>query len=178
LYKKTRFEVSVSGTFWLSNTPDHPSKDWDSACLRVCTWAKFTDKKIINPELGSFVIFNTHLDHMSVQARQEGLRLIKEKISQHQNIPIILTGDFNAIPSDQLFSNNNLTSVGDAAMYKKNPLVGTLTLWEPRDNNSTIDYIFVNERFVSVRYEVITEFDVCHTLASDHRPIMGSLKFK
>jgi len=181
LYKKTRFDVDVSGTFWLSSTPDRPSQDWGAACLRICSWAKFTDKKNKNPASASFIMYNTHLDHVSAHARYEGMKLILEKLQQHKNLPVILTGDLNASPSDQLISyiKSSLKSTSDEAAEKVNEHVGTLTMWEPRDNNETIDYIFVNEHFESRMYEVITEYDVQqNTLASDHRPIVARLMWK
>jgi endonuclease/exonuclease/phosphatase family metal-dependent hydrolase len=45
-YRKARFAVRGSGTFWLSETPDTPgSKAWNTACPRVCTWARLADLK-------------------------------------------------------------------------------------------------------------------------------------
>jgi len=56
--------------------------------------------------------------------------------------------------------------------------MGTMTMWNPRDDNGTIDYIFKNEHFETLRYEVFTDFDQYKTLASDHRPIRALLKWK
>ena len=47
------------GTYWLSETPDKPSKGWDAACKRTATWALLKDKK--NGK--KFYYVNTHLDH-------------------------------------------------------------------------------------------------------------------
>ena len=45
-YRKDRFEKISYGTFWLSETPDKVgSISWKSACRRICTWAKFRDRK-------------------------------------------------------------------------------------------------------------------------------------
>ncbi|WP_371414611.1 endonuclease/exonuclease/phosphatase family protein [Flavobacterium sp. 140616W15] len=44
-YKKDRFLVQQSNTFWLSQTPDVISKGWDAAYNRVCTYALFKDLK-------------------------------------------------------------------------------------------------------------------------------------
>ena len=43
-YRKDRLEVMDSGNFWLSETPEKPSKGWDAVCVRICTWALFKDK--------------------------------------------------------------------------------------------------------------------------------------
>ncbi len=68
LYQTARFDLAASGTFWLSETPTMPSRDWESACLRICTWAQLTDKA----SKQSFSVYNTHLDHESQLARMEG----------------------------------------------------------------------------------------------------------
>ncbi|MBP7636804.1 MAG: endonuclease/exonuclease/phosphatase family protein, partial [Kiritimatiellae bacterium] len=95
-YKKERFEVLKSGTFWLSETPEVPgSKSWATACPRVCTWADMKDLKTGK----TFVCFNTHLDHMSKEARRNGMALILARMARYaQGRPVLLTGDMNAMP--------------------------------------------------------------------------------
>jgi len=95
-YKRDRFEVVKSGTFWLSETPEVPgSKSWNTGCTRVCTWADLKDLKSGK----SFVHFNTHLDHMSPEARKNGMTLILSRMTQlAQGRPVFLTGDMNATP--------------------------------------------------------------------------------
>lgn len=43
-YKTKKFKLLKWGTFWLSETPDVPSKGWDAACFRSATWALLKDK--------------------------------------------------------------------------------------------------------------------------------------
>ena len=75
-YKKERFLVQQSNTFWLSETPDVISKGWDAAYNRVCTYALFKDLKTKK----TFWVFNTHLDHIGEEARTKGLELILSKM--------------------------------------------------------------------------------------------------
>ncbi|MDR2849887.1 MAG: DUF4965 domain-containing protein, partial [Verrucomicrobiota bacterium] len=98
-YKTERFEVLKSGTFWLSETPEVvASKSWDTACTRVCTWADMKDLKSGK----TFVYFNTHLDHISKEAREKGMRLILSRMAQYaQGRPVFLTGDMNAYPDSR-----------------------------------------------------------------------------
>jgi len=95
-YRKDRFEVRKSGTFWLSETPEVPgSKSWKTVCTRVCTWADMKDLKTGK----TFVAFNTHLDHVSKDARRNGMKLILERMARYaQGRPVFLTGDMNATP--------------------------------------------------------------------------------
>ncbi|MDD4442899.1 MAG: DUF4965 domain-containing protein [Kiritimatiellia bacterium] len=95
-YRTNRFAVTRSGTFWLSETPEVPgSKSWETACPRVCTWADMKDLKTGK----TFVCFNTHLDHMSKEARRNGMALILARMARvAQGRPVLLTGDMNATP--------------------------------------------------------------------------------
>src|SRR5699024_5287481 len=44
-YKKDKFSLLDSGDFWLSETPDKPSKGWNSTCCnRIASWVKLKDK--------------------------------------------------------------------------------------------------------------------------------------
>jgi endonuclease/exonuclease/phosphatase family metal-dependent hydrolase len=92
-YDKQEVELLDKGTFWLSATPDTPSKGWDGQCFRTCTWAIFkckdTGKK--------FAYFNTHLDHRGKEAQREGLKTIATKIKEKvaTEMPVFLSGDFN-----------------------------------------------------------------------------------
>ena len=53
--------LKTSGnTFWLSETPDKPSKGWDAALNRICTYALFQDLKTQK----KFWAFNLHFDHI------------------------------------------------------------------------------------------------------------------
>lgn len=43
-YDTTRYLLLQSGTFWLSPTPSMPSKGWDAALNRICTFALLESK--------------------------------------------------------------------------------------------------------------------------------------
>ena len=75
-YRADRFTAKESGWFWLSETPEVAgSKGWDGACERIATWAKLQDK-LTGKEL---FVMNTHLDHVGVAARREGVKLVSSK---------------------------------------------------------------------------------------------------
>lgn len=93
-YRKSRFSLEKSGTFWLSETPDVPGvKGWDAACPRVCSWALLKDL-----ESGSLLCFaNTHTDHRGEIARQNGMLLVLHRMKEFapEGTPLIFTGDHN-----------------------------------------------------------------------------------
>ena len=43
LYRKSRMRCISNGNFWLSETPEVKSKDWGSACYRICSYVILTD---------------------------------------------------------------------------------------------------------------------------------------
>ena len=101
LYRTNRFDLTASGTFWLSETPGKPSQDWGSACRRICTWAQLTDKKTKQ----SFYFYNTHLDHYSKEAQLKGAQLIMKHAKERSSkAPIILTGDLNVGEDDPVIT--------------------------------------------------------------------------
>ena len=64
-YDAKKWELLEAETFWLSLTPDYPSKYPDANEERTCTYAIFQ-----NRETGErYAHFNTHMDHVSVNAR-------------------------------------------------------------------------------------------------------------
>ena len=116
-FKKSMFTLMRSGTFWLSETPDEPSLGWDAACKRTVTYVRLKHKASGK----TFYYFNTHLDHVGFNARQESVRLICEKI--RQLVPdtagaFILGGDMNCPLTQSIFY----------------PLIGKRTKVKPSDN--------------------------------------------
>lgn len=92
-WRKDKFRLKTSGTFWLSETPDKPgSKGWDAACNRLVSWVMLTDaenKKLI-------YVFNTHFDHKGKTAKLESAKLLDQKVKEiAREIPAIVMGDFN-----------------------------------------------------------------------------------
>lgn len=180
LYKASRFNLQDSGYFWLSETPDMPSKGWDAACERIATWVILKDT--VDGE--KIFVLNTHLDHVGQIARSEGVKLILDKIELYrQDFPIIVTGDFNSTPEssvvEKITSQQNSIRLYDTRL--NSPLVygpswsfhdfGNL----PYNQRPLYDYIFVNDQFKIMKYGVLSESDGEHYL-SDHCPVLVTLR--
>lgn len=102
-YKKDRLRLLDHGDFWISETPDRPGLGWDAACVRICTWGRFSRQTSTDDE--AFYFFNLHMDHVGVVARREGARLVIRKIREiAQGAPVIVTGDFNVDQTDEIYS--------------------------------------------------------------------------
>jgi len=93
VYRRDRFDVEKSGTFWLSETPDVPGvKGWGAACPRVCSYAVLRDRRTGR----RFCFANTHTDHVSAEAREKGMLLVIERMKDFgKGCPIVFTGDHN-----------------------------------------------------------------------------------
>ncbi len=145
LFNTNRFECLESGTFQLSETPDVPgSRSWSTDCPRTCVWAKLRRRG----DGARLLVFNTHLDHMSEEARRNGMKLIVSRIKSAtaDGTPAFLLGDFNCAPSDDNAVGIAERSMKDAAAVSETPHEGpveTFTNWKPKAH-FLIDYIFVS----------------------------------
>ncbi|MEN2283557.1 endonuclease/exonuclease/phosphatase family protein [Algoriphagus sp. SE2] len=123
LYDSKKFDLLDGRTFWLSPTPEVPSKGWDASLNRICTWGKFEDKEEVK-----FFVFNIHYDHIGQKAREESSKLVVSQIEKFdtENLPVILMGDFNVNPNNPayttIFSN---TGWQDARLVSKTPSYGS-----------------------------------------------------
>jgi len=100
-YRKYRFRVLDSGTFWLSKTPETMgSIGWDAACVRIVTWGKFKDRRSGK----EFFHFNIHFDHRGQVARENSAKLLLKRVNKIAGkSPVIVTGDFNFDRSSPLY---------------------------------------------------------------------------
>jgi len=70
-YRTDKFDLVEKGDFWLSETPDVPSKGWDAVLPRICSWGHFKCK-----DTGfEFLFFNLHMDHIGSLNRLLSLKL-------------------------------------------------------------------------------------------------------
>jgi endonuclease/exonuclease/phosphatase family metal-dependent hydrolase len=92
------FRLLEGRTFWLSNTPDVPSKGWDAALPRIATQVILQEKATGD----SIWVINTHYDHMGSEARLRSSELIVKLLSPvlQRGKPAVIMGDFNATPEE------------------------------------------------------------------------------
>lgn len=180
-YKKDKFDLLDEGTFWLSTTPNTPSKGWDASLNRICSWGKFKEKE----SKKEFYLFNTHFDHVGNIARKESAKLLLSKIeSIAGNQPAFCTGDFNMEPDTegmQILIKSNV--VWDAREISIDPIFGTEGTFHGYDLSkpvaeytNRIDYVFVTAQIDVQSYGVINDEIVLQTFASDHFPVFVKAK--
>ena len=175
----TKVKLLKSDTFWLSNTPQKPSKGWDAAIKRICTYGLFKDLKSGH----RFLVFNTHFDHVGVVARLESSRLILSKIKDlnHSQLPVILMGDFNLEPNSpgiQLIS-GKLEDSHQAAGTNSHGPRGTFNGFEmQKDVTRRIDYIFFDPSGFKILKSNIVNESKEGRYPSDHFPVYAEFEFK
>ena len=166
-------EMKDWGTFWLSETPDTVSKGWDAACRRTATWGFFKMKKSGK----EFFYVNTHLDHKGSVAKREGLALIRSEIARRNpdNLPMILTGDFNIAQSDSLIVDFSKVMKNARTNAEVTDSLGTFHGWGK--TSAIIDYIFYDGFSACPYYKTLNEPYAGKPYISDHYPIEAILEF-
>ena len=183
LYLKKRFNLDKSdcGTFWFSDTPEKvASKSWGNEIPRICTWARFIEKKTDK----GFYVYNVHYDHRSQPSRLGASELIIQRISKRKrsNEPIILMGDFNASennPAIKIFKDEPLNLVDTFRVVKPDEkMVKTFHGFRGGSfSGGKIDHVFMLPKMGKVSSAEIVRFNKEKRYLSDHYPVRAKLSF-
>jgi len=167
-YKKDKFNLIETDTYWLSDTPDKISKFDGTEYYRIMTYAVLERRS----DGEKFIHVNTHLAYDKATRNKQVpvlLSLADELLKKHGNLPIFFTGDFNMSKKAATYS----------VMLDWN-LDDTRYLFDPANTEDThqvdgiIDYCFVSKD----DFDVIT-FDVGFGLeGSDHYPVYVEMYIK
>ncbi len=171
-YKKDKFKIDSTQTFWFSDTPEIPgSKSWGNEITRICTWARMTDKTSGK----TFYAFNVHLDHQSQPSREKSAQLLVKRIGE-KNLPVILTGDFNSTEDNPAIKAVLASGLIDTfrALHKTGHNQGTFHAFKGNTDGEKIDYIFVSKEFNPVSSEIITT-SYNGRFPSDHFPVSATI---
>jgi endonuclease/exonuclease/phosphatase family metal-dependent hydrolase len=173
LYQKV-VGTNPNSTFWLSETPNVPSKSWDAALPRIATGGLFQNKSTKQ----YIYVLNTHFDHVGNQARKNSMYMIYNQIKPYleDNIPVILMGDFNLQPTSEpiLWMSSKLT---DCRKFgSDHPEKHTFNGFKESQSGPIIDYIFTNEKLNTVSYRVDQSTRGKGLFYSDHFPVIVDFK--
>lgn len=175
-FNSEKFNLIINSTFWLSETPDVPSKGWDASLNRICTYGLFEN---VNTKEKLWV-FNTHFDHRGVQARSNSSKLIIKKIRElnKDNYQIVFMGDLNLEPESEAirYLSSELT---DTKTANSKVVFGPTGTYNGFKFNQPvfrrIDYIFVSKGNVEVvKYAVLSDSKECR-YPSDHLPVYAEI---
>jgi len=170
-WRKDTYELVQTRTFWLSETPEVMSKGWDAAFERVATYVVLKNKNTGQ----QLIVFNTHLDHIGVQAREQSVRMIADtlRVLGSNNIPMFIMGDMNVSPD-----NPSIAPIYNYMQWSQKEAKQTTDdyTFTGFDNkgHQIIDYIFYRNAFAE-KFEVIKDTSRVPYL-SDHRPILATFE--
>lgn len=189
-YDSTRYDLLRWGTYWLSETPNIPSRGWDAMCKRTATWT-LLQNKISGQKL---FYLNTHLDHVGWEARKNGLRLLYDSISvmNPEGLPIILTGDFNVLPDNEglvdierLMSSARFTAkdrdtIGSFNGFGKKGYSNAAPTLEEKQKNILLplDYIYYQGAKECLCFKVDTTTYENIRYISDHYPVYADIALR
>ncbi len=183
-FRRERFERVDSGHFWLSERPDEPgSSSWDSALPRMVTWVRLRDRLSDNAE---FVFANTHFDHRGEEARLRSAELLRQRLVDDRDVPLVLTGDFNCgFQSDPYNALVAGSGEGPAPLLDSYHSIhpaptgqeGSFSSWRGATDGPRIDWVLHSQELTAL------SADIDHTrqqgrFPSDHYPVRAVLKIK
>lgn len=179
-YDTSRLKVIESNTFWLSkNIRAVGVKGWDAAYPRIVTWAKFRDQK----SKKVFYYFNTHFDHIGKVARRESAHLLLKQVAKIAgDMPVIVTGDFNANINDEpikiIMDVNDPLHLTDSKTISETPHFGpsgTFTAFKQKEESDfPIDFIFIKNNVEILKHATLSP-SWKGRFASDHFSVFAKI---
>jgi endonuclease/exonuclease/phosphatase family metal-dependent hydrolase len=97
-YDRNRWDCLLNHHFFLSPTPDIPSRFRKSRWPRQCTTGLFFNGRY------HLTVITTHFD-FDTEVQTAGSRLIVKRLADYpEDVPVVLTGDFNAGPHSPCYA--------------------------------------------------------------------------
>lgn len=182
-FRKDRFYMVRTITFWLSDTIEKPgSMGWGASLPRIVTWMELVEKNSHE----HFFFFNTHFAHDSDSARIMSSRILLKEVEKIAGgFPFIITGDFNMLPSSLGYSiltgpEESVPLMQDAyTLSDKRPSGPAYTYngFSDRPGAGRIDYIFVKRGMEVKDHSVIIQKEK-GVYISDHWPVKATVIIK
>ena len=180
-YRKDRFVLLDSGTFWFSDTPLKPgSKDWGNLPPRICSWVYLVEKKAGT----RFYAYNLHLDNLSQNSREKSVELLAKQVAARKTKdPFIVMGDFNMKLDNPAMK--YLQKIGYRTPYPRmvdawqsvhpgQSCRGTCHSFRDRISGPKIDHIPISENARALEVK-IDRREVNGRYPSDHFPVIAKI---
>lgn len=189
-YNLDTWSCERSRTYWLSPTPEKPSRGWDADLPRIVTMGQF-----LHRQTGArVVVLSTHFDHRGLKAREESARLIlkltdswvgEQTAQGRRKSPVFLGGDFNSKTSDKAYQTmtdpkSGMTDI--STLIPKEQRYGNELTYssfgEKNEEPKRIDFLFVKDtsdiRFLS--FGVLANRFDDGVYLSDHRATISDME--
>jgi endonuclease/exonuclease/phosphatase family metal-dependent hydrolase len=182
-FRKKRFDIVRTITFWLSDTPGVPgSKGWGASLPRIVTWMELVNK--ISHQ--HFFFFNTHFADDSDSARIMSSRMLLKEVEKiSDGFPSIITGDFNMSPTSKGYT--ILTGPYESIPFLKDSYVisekipsgpaYTFNGFSDKPGTGRVDYIFVKNGMKVLDQSTIIKKEKS-IFISDHWPVEAIVSIK
>lgn len=154
-WNKDLFELVNEDHFWLSDTPNIPSRGWGADHYRICSFAALRHKqtgKILN-------IFNTHVDWGGSSPRESGQLIIRRAEALGNEAAVFCTADYNFAPNSSGWHSMRSYFKDVREEIAPNNNRATLHGYEDRGDRISwiIDFCFFRGKGVTpTKYEVVT----------------------
>jgi endonuclease/exonuclease/phosphatase family metal-dependent hydrolase len=175
-FRKDKFDIVRTITFWLSGTPDVPgSKGWGSSLPRIVTWVELVNKD----DHQHFFVFNTHFADDSDSARIKSSEILIDQVPAiTEGFPFVITGDFNMLPDSPEYAimtgqDDGVPLFKDAFYISKNKPEGpsyTFNGFSDEPAAGRTDYIFVRNGMKVTEHRIYASTQGRGYL-SDHWPV-------
>ncbi|MGI8910497.1 MAG: endonuclease/exonuclease/phosphatase family protein [Rubrobacteraceae bacterium] len=185
-WRTDRLELVERGGFWLSETPEEYSRSWGARHVRSANWARF---RLLSGG-AEFVHLNTHLDHVSGRARQQGAKLILRRLDElAEDLPVVMTGDFNCDPGSTTYDIFAEAGFSDAHLAAGNGRVNTFHRFRGEEfspkkagREVRIDWVLLRDAPEQARWtvyscEVVRDAEP-PVYPSDHYPVVARLSLE
>lgn len=176
-YRYRELSPIESGTFWLSDTPERPSRGRRPS--RIVTWARFH-----HLETGHQIfVFNTHFSLRQGERQLRGAKLINERIaSLPPGSAVIAMGDFNSVAErSETWEAATADGLQDAwviADERRGPGITANGFGPPPEGwEGRIDWILVGGPISVSSVETIVHSDD-DRYPSDHYPVLARIKIE
>jgi endonuclease/exonuclease/phosphatase family metal-dependent hydrolase len=179
-FRKDRFDMVRTITFWLSDTPEIPgSIGWGASLPRIVTWVELVEKTSHE----HFFFFNTHFSHVSDSARIMSSKILLKEVDRiAEGFPFIITGDFNMLPSSSGYGiltgpDESIPLMKDSYIISEKRPAGpnyTFNGFSDKQGSGRIDYIFVRNGMRVLEHVTVIKKEKGIFL-SDHWPVKAKV---
>ena len=194
-YRTDMFNCLESGTKWLSNTPDKSGSKYsytENGTTYTANYARIMTYVVLQRKSDGaiFLYVNTHLDNngnndheVAEKIRQAEIdimmKIIKGITASRGDIPVIVTGDFNAIPDNRTAYTAMTQTYGysdSSRVAKEGEPKTTFTDGKDENSGTILDYIFVSSNLANS----VETYTVCPAKrngqwVSDHNAIIAKI---
>jgi endonuclease/exonuclease/phosphatase family metal-dependent hydrolase len=172
-----KLHILKQETFWLSTQAEIPSRGWDAALNRICTWALLEEKG----SKKQLLVFNTHFDHIGQVARDSSAKLILRYVAKEaalNKLPVIVMGDFNSEPQEPAVVEFRKNLMDASEGYQDKNGLGTFNGFAKHSLNfKQIDFIFY-ERLTRASFQILRPIRKNGLQLSDHYPLKGVFEWR